>query len=114
MVAFCSALLVAAVNRLDAGLSYFASDDVPETKYPDKKDSAVVGAVTSQLIRAGTIQQFYGNIPSEKIFGGRRMSKRGTRNGSKIGIYQLTNRGMAVEWLKRNGVSTEPVQTSLF
>jgi hypothetical protein len=109
---YCTAFVTVAVNLLDSGTSYVGSDDVPDQDQPESH--AIPGSALTMLRAANVITDFWGSVPAENIHGGRRKSKRTAANGRKIGLYTLTSRGMAVEWLKRNGVQTEPYQLEMW
>jgi len=108
---YCVAMITAAVNLYDMGTCYFGSDDVHDEDQP--ASHAIPGSAISTLRAAHVIEDFFGNVQEEKIANGRRMSKRKAAGGRKINLFRLTSRNMAVEFLSRNGVKTEPVQMQL-
>lgn len=108
---YCVALVLTAVNLFDTETYYFGSDDVHDEDQP--VSHAIPGSAISTLRAAHVIEDFFGNIHEEKIANGRRMSKRRAANGRKVNLFRLTSRTMAVEFLSRNGIKTEPVQMEL-
>ena len=106
--AYACALIETGLDLLQDGISYFGSDDVPESQQP--ASHAIPGCAASILRQAGVIADFYGTIPAEKIYNGRRKSRRELANGRKINLFQLTSIGIAEEFLRRNKVEFEPIQ----
>jgi hypothetical protein len=108
---YCVSLVSAAIHLQDSGISFFGSDDVPEEDQPESK--GIPGSAIHVLRGANVIDDFFGSIRDQKIVFGQRKSKRSLANGRKIKLYSLKSRGMAVEYLKRHGVKTEPVQMEM-
>ena len=115
--AYAVALVKAGIRALDdaqpSTLSIlagtFAPDDVPDELHPPGQGTS--GAVTSKLLRAHVIEQFYGNAPHDGVMGGRRLSRSKPRNGAKVQLYRLCSRAIAAEFLRRHGASLVPKQT---
>jgi len=108
---YCCAMVEVGLNLLYSGVPYFGSDDVPESKQPESH--AIPGTAASMLRHAGILTDFFGSIPEENIWQGRRKSKRKLANGRKINLFQLTSVSMAESYLNRNKISVEPAQVSL-
>jgi hypothetical protein len=109
---YTTGLLLAALRLLDDGVPHFNNDDVPEPYQPG--DKTTVGAAFKLLALANIIEPWRGNIAEQGIYGGMRRSSRRGNNGHRNPLYNLTNTGIAREWLERHGVELEPVQLSLF
>jgi hypothetical protein len=65
------------------------------------------------LRSAHIISDYFGNHPESGVNHGRRKSRRESANGRKICLYQLTGRGLAEAFLKRNGTVREPIQREM-
>ena len=109
---YCMQLVRVGLFLLSHGVPYFGSDDVTEEHQP--AGHAIPGCAISVLRAAHVISDYFGNHPEDRIFNGRRMSKRPLANGRKVALFQLTNRGMAEEFLRRNQIPFEPQQLELF
>ena len=109
---YCVQLVKVGLDLLNRGIPYFGSDDVPEAFQPDSH--AIPGCAISVLRAGHVIGDYFGTHPDDRIFNGRRMSKRALANGRKVALFQLTNRGMAEEFLNRNDIPYEPTQMELF
>ena len=110
--AYASALLRAALQRRDEGVTYFNNDDVPEIDQP--RDKTTVGVVFKLLMLESVIEPWRGNVPEHGIWGGMRRSIRKCNNGHRNQLYCLTNRGIAEAWLRRHGVPVRDRQLDLF
>lgn len=108
---YCTHLLLAALDLLANGTSYFNNDDVPDAHQPH--DKTTVGAAIKQLLMVKIIQPWHCNVEDKDIWGGMRRSTRECCNGHRNQLYALTNEGMAREWLSRHQVKTVPIQTEL-
>lgn len=109
---YATGLLTAALRLRANGVQFFNNDDVPDFFQPG--DRTTVGIVFKLLMHERVITRFHVTIPDAKIFGGMRASTRKENNGHRNQLYELTNEGMAREWLERHGVTVEPVQQQLF
>lgn len=108
---YCVSLIYSALCLQDRGINFFGSDDVPEEAQPESK--ALPGAAIHVLRGANVIDDFFGTIHDQKVVFGQRKSKRSLANGRKIKLYSLKSRSLAVEYLKRHGVKTEPIQMEM-
>ena len=111
LIAVACQLVEAGLRCLDQGVPYWGPDDVPESFTADGQ--GLTGSATKMLLSAKIIDAYYGTHPEEKIFHGRRKSKRDTANGRKIFLYQIVGMGLAEAFLKRNGAAREPVQREM-
>lgn len=82
---------------------YFGADDVP---LPFRPESMTTAGCAFALLKSDGLKIF------ERV--GRRKSKSKLRNGAWINTYRLTNRGLALRWLERNGFERPPEQADLF
>lgn len=110
--AYSVAFIKAGLEYLNIGIHYFGSDSVAEVHQPE--DHAVPGAAISLLLGAGVIKGFYDTIPDDKIYGGRRTSRRPLANGRKINLFSLASRSIAESFLKRNNIYIQVEQLDLF
>jgi hypothetical protein len=108
---YCYVLVETGIALLQDGISYFGSDDVPESQQPISH--AVPGCAVSILRHAGIITDFFGTIPDENIYHGRRKSKRELANGRKINLFQISSIGIAESFLIRNKIEFEPIQMKM-
>ena len=109
-VAYAVALVKAGLALLDRGVTYFGSDDVPEDVSPG---GGIPGSAVESLRNAHVIADFWQTIPEQRIYGGRRKSKRASANGRKIALYGLASRTIAETYLARNGVKLPRSQMEL-
>lgn len=110
--AYSVAFVKAGLDYLGIGIHYFGSDSVAEVHQPECH--AVPGAAISLLLGAGVIKGFYDTIPDDKIYGGRRTSRRPLANGRKINLFSLASRAIAELFLKRNNIYIQEEQVELF
>jgi hypothetical protein len=108
---FALAVLVTARALRMTGVSYFNNDDVPDGDQP--LDRTTVGAAFKMLALANIIAPWRGTIESKEIWGGMRRSSRRCCHGHRNQLYELTNTGIAEEWLRRHGGAPQPAQTEM-
>lgn len=108
---YCFIFVKTGLDLLRDGVSYFGSDDVPENEQP--ASHAVPGSAISALRIAHVIEDFYGDIPNEGIYHGRRKSKRVSANGRKINLFSISSVGLAERYLEKNRVEFEPLQIGM-
>lgn len=111
LLAVACELVEAGLRCLDAGVPYWGPDDVPESFTAEGQ--GLTGSAVHMLRAAGVIADYYQSHPEDGVMHGRRRSKRESANGRKIGLYQLTGRGLAEAYLVRNGTAREPIQKEL-
>lgn len=109
--AYAIALITAGHHATVKGNGIFGPDDVPDEQHPAGQGTS--GVVTNQLLRAGILEPWYGNLPDQGIVAGRRPSRSKLRHGSKVQLYMLKSRALAEAFLRRHGVSLEPIQQEL-
>jgi hypothetical protein len=110
--AYARELLETGVRLYIAGKPYFNNDDVRESAQPG--DKTTVGAVIRTLLMQKIIERAFVHLPDQGIHYGTRKSSRPECNGHANPVYKLTNTGIAMEWLKRNGGPVAPRQMNLF
>jgi hypothetical protein len=104
-------LVEAGLRCLNAGVPYWGPDDIPESFTADGQ--GITGSAVHMLRASGVITDYYGHHPEDGVIHGRRKSKRPSANGRKIALYQLSSRGLAEAFLRRNGAAVEAVQREL-
>lgn len=109
---YARAFLETGVSLFIRGTNFFNNDDVAERDQPN--DGTTVGVVVKMLLMAKVIEATYPHLPDKGIIYGRRASTRDACNGHKNQLYRFTNANIALEWLRRNGRPSNPIQTELF
>lgn len=109
---YARALLETGVSLFLRGTGHFNNDDVKPEFQP--LDKTTVGAVVKLLVMAGVIEFAPVHLPEKGVRHGYRKSTRPECNGHRNPVYRLTNTGIALEWLKRNGSVPLPRQGELF
>ena len=108
---FARAVVCRALNLRLIGVTYFNNDDVADADQPG--DKTTVGAAFKLLAIANVIAPYRGTIESLEIWGGIRRSSRPCCHGHRNQLYELTNTGMAEEWLRRHGGAPQPAQQEM-
>ena len=109
--AYATALVTAGHHATVKGNGIFGPDDVQDDQHPEGQGTS--GVVMNQLLRAGILEPWYGNLPDQGIVAGRRPSRSKLRHGSKVQLYMLKSRPLAEAFLRRHGASVEPIQQEL-
>jgi hypothetical protein len=112
---YCCAFVKAGIDCTISGMEIcFGPDDIKEESQLEEKDCHLQGCAVTILLNAEIIVPYYGHLPDQRIFGGRRMSHRKNAKNRKIQLYQLTSRGLAESFLEHNKSDFDPVQGELF
>jgi hypothetical protein len=99
-MAFAVAFLRVGLALRDAGAHYFGADDVPETSQP--ADSTTSGTVVGMLLKLKLIEPFYGTVEAERLFGGRRPSKRAGCHKHRTPTYRITKEPLVRAFIRRH------------
>jgi hypothetical protein len=104
---FAVALVELALDELNAGRERFTTDIVPDERRRQIAangcpGNGISGSVTYTLKSAHVIEPI-GVVVAGKFYPDKEISKREGRNSSPIGVYRLTSRGLAEEFLRRHG-----------
>lgn len=108
---YCCALVKTGLQMIEE--LCFGTDDIPEKCQLSDADYHLQGIAVTMLLRAGIIRNYYGTHQDQDIFGGRRKSRRESRRGAWIQLYQLISVALAEEFLRRNKTDFEPIQEEL-
>jgi len=88
-------------HALERESATFTVDIVPdEDRAPGQ---GIAGCATRILSAASVIEPVLVGSTMAGWAQMERKSERATRNRAKVKVYRITNRGIAVEWLRRNG-----------
>lgn len=98
---FSLALVQTGLDLYERGVPYVGPDDVPEDCMPH--GSRVAGCEVARLLNAHVIDPFFGTVPEDGVHGGRRRSKRPSRNAAKVCLYKLRSLSVAEAFLMRHG-----------
>lgn len=108
--AFAVSLVRHAVEAWDRGQYKFTTDIVPDAERGD--GDGIAGSVVTQLKNAGVIQA-EGVFQNQVFYAERIKSERTTTKGRWVGVYKLTSRAIAAEFLERHRQPAREIQPEL-
>ncbi len=116
--AFAIALITHALELLHAGTNRFTTDIVTDeertaaAKLVDEPGTGIAGSVINMLLAAHVIEPF-GHHHGGKFYHEKELSRRESRNVTRIGVYQLMGSGIARQFLADNQAPVPESQLEL-